>query len=249
LERAAGPGRFRRARPRRAAEAPDPAYRAAPQVSGVSKAADGAVTLSGRALPSSQVRMMSLRGLQTGPIRADGSGAWTAQLGPVSEPALYSLTEETGGQTVEAEGLVAVLPGAPVVALLRAGFGAQVVQETGQAKLQILAVDYDLAGVTVVSGRARASSPVRVLVDDQPPVEGAAGPDGRFSLTLPKPLPSGSHRLQALTPQAQAQSEVAMTPPAPPRNAPYQAQTERFGWRVDWITPSGGAQTTLLLAG
>jgi hypothetical protein len=230
-------------------EAPDPGYRAAPQVSGVTKAADGAVTLSGRALPSSQVRMVSLRGLDAGPIRADGSGAWTAQLGPVSEPALYSLTEEAGGQTVEAEGLIAVLPGAPTVAVLRAGFGAEVVQYAAKGPLQILAVDYDRAGATVVSGRAGASSPVRVVVDDQPPAEGAAGPDGRFSLTLPKPLPAGRHRLQALTPQAQAQAEVAVTPPAPPSNAAYQAQTESFGWRVDWTTPGGGAQTTLLLAG
>jgi hypothetical protein len=231
------------------ADAPDPAYRAAPQVSAVTKAADGAVMLSGRALPSSQVRMVSLKGLDAGPIRADGSGAWTAQLGPVSEPALYSLIEEAGGQKVEAEGLVAVLPGAPTVALLRAGFGAQVVQDAGQVPLKILAVDYDVAGATVVSGRTRASSPVRVVVDDQPPVDGAAGPDGRFSVTLPKPLPIGRHQLQALTPQAQAQAQVAITPPAPPRNAPYQAQAQSFGWRVDWITPGGGAQTTLLLAG
>ena len=230
-------------------DAPDPAYRAAPRVNGVIKATDGSVILKGQALPSSQVRMVSLRGLDTGLIRADGSGVWTAQLGPVSEPALYSLTEEAGGQTVEAEGLIAVLPGAPTVALLRAGFGAQVVQVAGNIPLKILAVDYDVAGATVVSGRARASSPVRVRVDDQPQVEGAAGPDGRFSLTLPKPLPSGRHRLQAQTPQAQAEAEVLFTPPAAPRNAPYQAQAESFGWRVDWTTPGGGAQTTLLLAG
>ncbi len=230
-------------------DGPDPAYHAAPRVNGVAKAADGAVMLSGRALPSSQLKMVSLRGLDTGPIRADGSGAWTAQLGPVSEPALYSLTEDASGQMVEAEGFVAVLPGAPTVALLRAGFGAEVVQDSRSAPLKILAVDYDMAGATVVSGRAPASSPVRVLVDDQPPAEGAAGPDGRFSLTLPKPLPSGRHRLQVLTPRGQARAEVVVTPPAPPRNAPYQAQAESFGWRIDWITPGGGAQTTLLLAG
>src|ERR1700742_4983303 len=85
--------------------APDPGYRAAPQVSGVVKAADGAVTLSGRALPSSQVQMVSLKGVDAGPIQADGAGVWTAQLGPVSEPALYSLTEKAGSQTVQAEGL------------------------------------------------------------------------------------------------------------------------------------------------
>jgi hypothetical protein len=230
-------------------DAPDPGYRAAPRISKATKAADGAVTLSGRALPSSQLRMVSLTGQNAGPIRADGAGVWSAQIGPVSEPALYSLTEAAGGQAVEAEGFIAVLPGAPTVALLRAGFGAEVAPDGDTAPLKILAVDYDMAGAAVVSGRARAASPVRVVVDGQPPIEGAAGPDGRFSLSLPKPLPPGRHRLQALTPLAMAEADIAVTPPAPPRGAPYQAQMESFGWRIDWVTPGGGAQTTLLLAG
>ena len=231
------------------ADAPDPGYRAAPQVGAVTKGADSAVTLSGRALPSSHLKMVSLTGLDAGPIRADGSGAWTAQLGPVSEPALYTLTEEAGGQKVEAEGLVAVLPGAPTVALLRAGFGAEVVRDVGKEPVKILAVDYDAAGGAVVSGAARASSPVRVLVDGQAAAEGAAGRDGRFSLTLPKPLPPGRHQIQVMTPQATAQAVVALTPPVPPKDAPYQAQQDAFGWRIDWVTPGGGPQTTLLPAG
>jgi hypothetical protein len=229
-------------------DAPDPGYHAAPLVNAVTRSADGSVSLSGRALPSSPVRMVSPPGA-TIEARADGSGAWTASLGPVSEPALYRLTEQAGGQTVEAEGFIAVLPGVPTVALLRAGFGAAVVQASGQEPLKILAVDYDLAGAAVVSGRARASSPVRVLVDGQPSIEGAAGSDGRFSLTLSKPLRPGSHRFQALTPQATAEAVVTMTPPSPPRNAPFQAQSLPSGWRVDWITPGGGVQTTVLLAG
>ena len=241
-------GSFPARRATASADAPDPGYRAAPQVSGVTKAADGGVTLSGRALPSSQVRMISPAGASV-ETRADGSGTWTALLGPVTEPVLYRLAEETGGQRVDAEGLVAVLPGAPTVALLRAGSGAVVVQDAGKQPLKLLAVDYDSAGAVVVSGLAHASSPVRLLVDGQPSIDGAAGPDGRFSLTLPKPLPPGRHQLQASTPQAMAETEVAITAPTPPRNAPYQAQALPSGWRVDWITPGGGAQTTLLLAG
>jgi hypothetical protein len=229
-------------------DAPDPGYHAAPQVVAVTRAADGAVSLSGRALPSSPVRMVSTLGT---PIetRADGSGGWTASLGPALTPALFRLTEEAGGQAVEAEGFIAVLPGAPTVALLRAGFGAEVIQGAQKEPVRILAVDYDVAGAAVVSGRTRAASPVRVLVDGQPSIEGAAGPDGRFSLALPKPLPPGRHQLQALTPQAMAEAVVAMTPPLPPRNAPFQAQSSPSGWRVDWITPGGGVQTTLLPAG
>lgn len=230
------------------AETPDPGYRAPPEISRATRDADGAVTLSGRALPSSQVRMMSPAGASI-ETRADGSGNWTALLGPVSEPALYRLAEEAGGQRIDAEGLVAVLPGAPTVALLRAGAGAKVAPGADTAALRISALDYDMAGAAVVSGRARAASPVRVTVDGQVAVEGAAGADGRFALTLPKPLPPGRHRLQALTPQATASADVAVTPPAPPKGAPFQAQAQPSGWRVDWITPGGGAQTTLLLAG
>ena len=87
------------------------------------------------------------------------------------------------------------------------------------------------------------------MVDGQAAIDGAAGQDGRFSLTLPKPLPPGRHKLEALTPTAMAEVEVAVTPPAPPKDAPYQARVETFGWRVDWTTPGGGAQTTLLPAG
>ncbi|HEY4031821.1 MAG TPA: hypothetical protein VGM25_15865 [Caulobacteraceae bacterium] len=227
------------------AAAPDPGYRDPPQVSGVAAAADGGVSLSGRALPSSQVRMISPTGARV-ETRADGQGAWTAPIGPVSEPSLYRLAEEAGGERVEAEGLVAVLPGAPTVALLRAGFGAEVVGPVGKTPVEILAVDYDAAGGAVVSGRAKAASPVRVLVDGQPAIEGAADGHGRFSLTLPKPLPPGRHSLQAITPQGAAETEVAVTPPAPPKDAQYVAQAQPYGWRVDWITPGGGAQTTLL---
>jgi hypothetical protein len=196
-------------------------------------------------MPSSLVRMVSPAGARV-ETTADGSGAWTAPLGPVSEPALYRLASESGGRRVEAEGLVAVLPGAPIVALLRAGAGAEV-QEPAAETLRILAVDYDGGGGAVVSGRARAGAPVRIMVDGQPGLEGAAGGDGRFSLSLPKPLAPGPHRLQASTPQAVAAVDVVVSPPEPPKDGPYRAVADRSGWRIDWTTAGGGAQTTLLL--
>ena len=170
------PGPFAPSTAQAGGDAPDPGYRSAPGLSGVSRAADGAVSLSGRATPSSKVRMVSPSGVQI-ETTADGKGAWTARLGPVSEPTLYRLADEAGGQRVEAEGYVAVLPGAPTVALLRAGAGAQV-QDAGSAGARILAVDIDAGGTTVVSGRVRAAAAVRVMVDGGLAVEGAAVPRG-----------------------------------------------------------------------
>jgi hypothetical protein len=229
------------------AEAPDPGYRGPPRLRGSIKAADGAVSLSGQALPSSKVRMVSPAGARV-ETTADGSGAWSAAVGPVSEPTLYRLVEEeANGRRVEAEGFVAVLPGAPVVALLRAGAGAEV-QDPAKV-LKLLAVDYDSGGGVVVSGRARPSSPVRVLVDDQPALQGAADKDGRFSLTLPKPLSPGARKLVVEAPEATVGAEIVLTPRAMPLDMPYVAASVPFGWRIDWTTPGGGSQTTLLLGG
>ena len=230
------------------AATPDPDYRQPPKLGGFIKAVDGAVSLSGRASLSSPVSLTSLAGVQV-PTTANGSGAWTAPLGPVSEPAFYSLAEEASGRRVEAEGQIAVLPGAPTVALLRAGDGAEVLLDRPTTGVNILAVDYDGGGGTVVSGVAPAGAAVRVSVDGQPAIDGAARPDGRFSLILPKPLEPGVHRLRAQTAKGAVEASVPITPPAPPKDRPYQASSQPYGWRVDWITAGGGVQTTLLLGG
>ena len=229
-----------------ASEAPDPGYHGAPQLTGAVRAPDGEVALLGRAMPSARLRMASAAGARI-ETTADGSGLWRAAMGPVSEPTLYRLAAESDGQRLEAEGLVAVMPGAPTVALLRAGAGADAL-DSGKPGLRILAVDYDSGGAAVVSGRAPASSPIRILVDGGPAVEAAAGADGRFSLTLPKPLAPGPRHLQAVTPKAVAAVAITITPPSPPKDAPYKIEAEGGGWRIDWVTPGGGPQTTLLPA-
>jgi hypothetical protein len=227
-------------------DAPDPGYRAPPQLRGWETAADGSVSLKGRAWPSSKVRMVSPAGVEQD-TTADGSGAWTLPLGPVTEPSLYRLAEESGTRHADAEGLIVVLPGQPIVALLRAGYGAQV-QDRGRAgALKIQAVDYDSGGGTVVSGRAAASVAVRLMVDGLPAGDGAAGPDGRFSVVLAKPLAMGAHEVEVQTPKAKVSTAVQITPPEPPTDTPYRAQAQSFGWRIDWVTASEGAQTTLIL--
>jgi hypothetical protein len=226
-------------------EAPDPGYRGAPQLTGAVREPDGGVALVGRALPSARLRMVSPEGARI-ETTADGSGAWRAAMGPVSEPTVYRLAAESNGQRIEAEGLVAVLPGAPTVALLRAGAGADAF-DPGKPGLRILAVDYDSGGAAVVSGRAPASSPMRILVDGVPAVEAAAGADGRFSQILPKPLTPGLRHLEVVTSKAVAAVQITVTPPTLPKDGPYQAVAVGAGWRIDWTTPGGGPQTTLLL--
>ncbi|MDB5460136.1 MAG: hypothetical protein JWO72_1877 [Caulobacteraceae bacterium] len=229
-----------------AADAPDPGYRAAPHVLDLSRGAEGALSLSGSAAPSSAVRLVSPAGVSL-ETTADGSGRWSTPLGPVSEPTLYGLSAESDGRRLQAEGYVAILPGAPTVALLRSGAGALVL-DGGRLGLHILAVDLDGGGAAAVSGRAPAGVPVRVLVDGVQAMQVAPAADGRFSMTLPKALPPGAHHIQALGAKAAAETDVMVGPIAPPADGPYRVTAAAGGWRVDWITPGGGPQTTLLPA-
>ncbi len=227
-------------------EAPDPGYRAGPQIQDFSRGADGGLILSGRAMPSSQIRLASPAGAKA-ETTADGRGVWRALLGPVSEPALYGLSAETAGRRVQAEGYVAVLPGAPTVALLRAGAGA-VVLGSSATTLRLLAVDIDNGGAAVISGVAPAGAPVRLMVDGMVALDAAARPDGHFSLTLPKALPPGVHKLEALAGNAAAPVTISVGLIAPLTQGPYRISQAGGGWRVDWVTPGEGLQTTLLLA-
>lgn len=224
-------------------DAPDPGYRAAPHVVDIARGEDGALFLAGSAAPSSTVRLASPAGARL-ETTADGSGHWRTPLGPVSEPALYGLSAETDAGRLQAEGYVAILPGGPTVALLRAGAGAQVLGD--QPGLHILAVDLDNGGAVAVSGRAPAGGPVRILVDGTQAIQAAPSTDGRFSLTLPKALSPGQHRIQAMTANGAVSVQVAVGPITPPADTPYRIAAVDGGWRVDWITPGGGPQTTLL---
>jgi hypothetical protein len=40
---------------------------------------------------------------------------------------------------------------------------------------------------------------------------------------------------------------LEVTPPQPPTNGPVRSTLTALGWRVDWMTPGGGVQTTQLL--
>jgi hypothetical protein len=231
--------------PTASTDSADPGYRGAPQITQLSRGAGGTFSLSGRAMPSSQVRLASPGG-QKIETTADGQGVWRVELGLVSEPAVYGLSAEADGRRVQAEGYVAVVPGAPTAALLRAGAGAWVLN--AQPGLRLLAVDMDGGGATVASGRAPSGASVRVLVDGAAAIQGPAATDGRFSLALPKDLSPGPHRLEVVSGRETASTAIVIGPIAPPTDLPYRASPlDGGGWRLDWITPGQGLQATLLL--
>ena len=221
----------------------DNGYRAPPRVRQAARAADGGVTLSGMSLPGALMRLASPDG-HAQEAMADGAGAWSLEA-HAGAPAIYGLSQETGGRRDQAQGYVVVLPGpGPAAAELRSGAGT-VVLAGGPGAVKVNAVDFDGSGAAVISGWAQPNQPLRVIVDGVVADEGATLAGGRFFLALPKPLTAGKRTVAVASQSGQDQVDVDVAPAQPFQGA-MRAVQRGSAWRIDWMTPAGGAQTTLL---
>ena len=205
-----------------------------------------AVALSGQAEPLASVRL----GAPTGEVlvgKADAAGAWRLTAPLAAEPRLYGLSMTMEGRTVQAQGYLMVAPTGAAV-LLRAGAGAEVMGQTSPSP-RVLAIDYDRGGGGVVSGVGAPGAGLGVRVDRATRGEGKVGADGRFSISLDQPLTEGTHTIQVAGEGGEQLVSIDVSPPLPPTDGPVRSTLTANGWRVDWLTPGGGLQTTQLLGG
>jgi hypothetical protein len=148
------------------------------------------------------------------------------------------------GRPIQAEGYLAVTPSGRA-AQLRAGSGAAALQRVGPG-VATLAADFDRKGAAVLSGRAPPGAQVVVRVDGarRGPVRADAA--GRFMFALNEPLSPGDHIVGAAAGGAEDQTSLTVSPAEPLNAGPFHAQPVAEGWRIDWQTPGGGVQTTVL---
>jgi hypothetical protein len=227
-------------------DAPASGYIRPPQVLSAARTADSATLLSGQGDPGVRLRLASPDGGAYG-ATTDDSGHWSITLPASGEVRLFGLSEETGGRIVQGEGYIAVLPapGRPA-ALLRAGGGAGPLVDS--PSLQITAVDFDAAGGGVISGTAAPGATLRAAIDGAAAGEAHATAHSHYALALTAPLKPGDHRVQVQTAGASADASVTVSaPPAAITGLPYRGQRVDGGWRIDWLTPGGGPQSTLVL--
>lgn len=239
-------GPRRDARPSAAATTDDAAgYAVPPQIVSAQRLGD-AVVISGQAQPDSRLRLQSPEGdAFGGTVGADGG--WSMPAPTPGGPHLYAVGEEVSGRIVRAEGYVAALPTGRPAALLRPGVGALALGGAPNG-LQIGAVDYDVGGWAFVSGMAPPGAAVQLQVDDQPTTQDKADAQGRFSIPLkPAELTPGAHRLQMLSATRNASAQIAVSPAGSIPATSYQARRQGAAWRIDWKTPGGGVQTSLIL--
>jgi hypothetical protein len=217
-----------------------------PQILAASADPGGGVTLSGRADGLVRVRLSSPDGEAYGST-ARGDGAWNIPIPPTQGIREFGLSEVIGARAVQGEGYVAVIPGGrPAAVLLRAGSGAVALIEP-QASLKLETIDVDTGGGATVSGVAKPGAPVHVILDGAGAGEARADAAGRYAVTLTVLLKPGAHQIVVETANAVDQAGVAVSAPPPISGLPFHGGRQAGSWRIDWVTPGGGVQSTIIL--
>ncbi len=218
-----------------------------PRVTGATWAAPGQLAVSGVAAPDAIVRMSSPEGQSWG-TTAGADGAWSFTLPVAATPRMVSLSAEQSGRVMHADGalIVSPQPGVPFV-IARAGYGSRG-PELRRSEPLILALDFDRGGGALISGVAKPGASVRLLVDGAQTGETRASENGEFVVpSISRPLGVGDHQFRVETADGVAVT-AAKIQDAPPLTSAYRATAAAEGWRLDWRTPSGGIQSTLIFA-
>ena len=226
-----------------APDAAEAAYMAPPALTAAESIAAG-LRLSGKAAAGARVRLGAPTG-ETLFATADAKGAWSVTVPRADRPRLFGLSMTQNDRTVQAEGYVLITP-TGAAAMLRAGAGADVVAGAG-AKPRILAVDYDQEGGAVISGLAVADTPLELRVDGVTRGQGEADGKGRFNLPLSRPLEPGVYEIVAAGQGGEDSARVSIASVGPLQSGPFQGERAARGWRIDWMTPAGGVQTTVVM--
>jgi hypothetical protein len=210
--------------------------------------AAGGILLSGHAPPGAKVRLATPAG-EAMFVTAGPQGRWTLALTPSSQARIYGLSAIAGSRQAQAQGYVLVTPKGQA-AMLRAGAGALRVDAGPGAGLK--AIDFDSGGGLEISAAAAPGATVILRLDGREIAIGRADPEGRYTVSLPgpgqpSPIRPGRHLIQAQGDGFADNATVLVSPPAPLAQGPVSSQLTPAGLRVDWMTPGGGVQSTILV--
>ncbi|MFI4935155.1 MAG: hypothetical protein ACHP7N_11080 [Caulobacterales bacterium] len=213
-----------------------------PELTGAARTGQG-VDLAGTANPGAEVRLASPKGAVL-VARADAKGGWRLTAPASSEPRLLGLSMSDHGRIAQAKGYLFLAPDGEA-ARLRAGGGSEAL--AGAAPGLIAAAhDYDDQRAATLSGRAAPGEAVSLRVDGVERGQASADAERRFVLPLNQPLSPGAHDFDLSGAGGETHFTANIAAPAPLAGSPFRASREAAGWRVDWLTPGGGEQTTLI---
>lgn len=216
-------------------------YLRPPRVTAI-RAVQAGLALAGTAAPGARIRL----GAPDGELRyasASEAGRWTIVIPRSGGPRLFGVSMTVGARTVQAEGYLAVTPDGRA-AQLRAGAGSLVLSQPSRRPL-ILALDFDRDGAAMVSGVGTVGAEIGLRLDRAAAGGATIDRQGRYSFALSRPMASAGHELEISGEGGEQVLTVSAGRPAS-LGQPFRAERVPGAWRIDWMTPGGGVQSTVL---
>jgi hypothetical protein len=226
------------------AEASAQDYLSPPKVDTV-RAGPGGVTVAGTAPVGGKVRLATPTG-QAMFSTVDAHGRWAVALPPAAEARIFGVSASAGGRQTQAEGYLLVTP-AGQAAMLRAGASALRIDPALRPGLR--SIDFDRGGGVEVAAQVSPGATVILHLDGRQADERRADANGRYEVSLgsPTPIRPGAHQIEVRGDGFSDQVAVKVSPAGALAQGPLRSQLTSAGPRVDWMTPGGGVQSTLLI--
>ncbi|HEY2356689.1 MAG TPA: hypothetical protein VGH86_04510 [Phenylobacterium sp.] len=230
-----------------AGAAEDPGYIAPPMPDGLHAVGAG-WRLLGSAPPEAQVRLATPQGEALSAV-ADGQGRWAIALGPSSDARIFGLSATIKGRQIQSEGYLVVAPTGEA-AVLRAGAGARRIDAGRSAGLR--AIDFDRGGGLQLTAAGPPGATLIIRLDGRQVAEGRTDASGHYEVSVPPAgaqahISTGAHEAQVFGDGIADTVSFQVTPAEPLAEGPLRSQLTPAGPRVDWMTPGGGVQSTILI--
>lgn len=216
-------------------------YARAPVIRGVTAGGGGTFVIAGDARPDGRVRVQ-YQGSRAIGVTADSDGHFKAA---VPSGGIYDVSMEDSGRLMHAEGRLFVPQDHPDKAvLLRAGASSLPLDNMAAT---VATFDYDNSGGAAVSGKVTPKTQVDLVMGGEIRGRAVSDDQGQYSLTTQIPPPGSGPAALAITIQA-GKISANKTVPVSPSDPSGGDRTTAIdgGWRVDWLLPGGGMQSTLV---
>ncbi|MDQ0463852.1 hypothetical protein QO010_001623 [Caulobacter ginsengisoli] len=206
---------------------------------------DGAFRIEGVALPGSRVQLSPVGGGGVVSAVADAEGHWSLVAPPAAGVRLFLVQMTHGQRTVVGEGMLMLAPDGRS-AELRPSSASKVLAPV-TASPRIFSVDFDGGGGAVIGGVATAGSGMNIRVDHRASGNVTVDAQGRFVAAIGR-LSEGSHLIDVSGEAGQDQIVISASRAAPLAGGQFRATRLDRAWRIDWMTPAGGLQSSIVVA-
>ena len=218
-------------------------YWLAPEITGVDQTGSNIFVVTGQTIPNARVRF-SYSGNRAVGVTSDSKGRFRAELPSGPNGGLFDLSTEDRGRSMHADGRLFIPAGAPDKAVLMRPGSPSLALFNDLAAVAV--IDYDRAGALAIAGRVAPTTSIEVILNGEIRARTTSNDRGFYTATTQIEPPVKAATDNTLSVIAGGKESV--------RNFSDSLITvdgdriTRFedGWRVDWVLPGGGMQTTLV---